>query len=50
MIMKKYVLIVALVVLAMLAMTIVAAAGGGQGIHWPDIDEDIAVATLLRSS
>ena len=24
--------------------------GGGQGIHWPDIDEDIAVATLLRSS
>ena len=22
--------------------------GGGQGIHWPDIDEDIAVATLLR--
>jgi hypothetical protein len=24
--------------------------GGGQGIHWPDIDEDIAVATLLRST
>ena len=24
--------------------------GGGQGIHWPDIDEDIAVETLLRSS
>ncbi len=24
--------------------------GGGQGIHWPDIDEDIAVATLLRPS
>ncbi len=23
--------------------------GGGQGIHWPDIDEDIAVATLLRT-
>lgn len=23
--------------------------GGGQGIHWPDVDEDIAVATLLRS-
>jgi hypothetical protein len=22
--------------------------GGGQGIHWPDVDEDIAVATLLR--
>ncbi len=22
--------------------------GGGQGIHWPDIDEDIAVETLLR--
>jgi hypothetical protein len=22
--------------------------GGGQGIDWPDIDEDIAVATLLR--
>jgi hypothetical protein len=24
--------------------------GGGQGIHWPDIDEDIAVSTLLRAS
>ena len=24
--------------------------GGGQGIHWPDLDEDIAVSTLLRSS
>ncbi|WP_293898259.1 DUF2442 domain-containing protein [Phenylobacterium sp.] len=24
--------------------------GGGQGIHWPEIDEDIAVETLLRSS
>ncbi len=23
--------------------------GGGQGIHWPDADEDIAVATLLRT-
>ena len=23
--------------------------GGGQGIHWPDLDEDIAVSTLLRS-
>jgi hypothetical protein len=23
--------------------------GGGQGIHWPDLDEDIAVATLLRA-
>jgi hypothetical protein len=23
--------------------------GGGEGIHWPDIDEDIAVETLLRS-
>jgi len=23
--------------------------GGGQGIHWPDVDEDIAVATLLRT-
>jgi len=24
--------------------------GGGQGIHWPEIDEDIAVATLLRTT
>jgi hypothetical protein len=24
--------------------------GGGECVHWPDIDEDIAVATLLRSS
>ena len=24
--------------------------GGGEGIHWPDVDEDIAVSTLLRSS
>jgi hypothetical protein len=24
--------------------------GGGEAIHWPDIDEDIAVVTLLRSS
>ncbi len=23
--------------------------GGGQGIHWPDIDENIAVETLLRT-
>ena len=22
--------------------------GRGQGIHWPDIDEDISVASLLR--
>ena len=22
--------------------------GGGIGIHWPDIDEDISVETLLR--
>jgi hypothetical protein len=21
--------------------------GGGEGIHWPDIDEDISVASLL---
>jgi len=24
--------------------------GSGQGIHWPDIDEDISVAGLLRLS
>ena len=24
--------------------------GGGQGVHWPDLDEDIAVETLLRTS
>lgn len=24
--------------------------GGGQGFHWPELDEDIAVETLLRSS
>lgn len=24
--------------------------GGGEGVHWPDVDEDIAVATLLRST
>ena len=24
--------------------------GPGQGIHWPDIDEDISVASLLRLS
>lgn len=23
--------------------------GRGQGIHWPDIDEDLSVAGLLRS-
>jgi hypothetical protein len=23
--------------------------GRRQGIHWPDVDEDIAVATLLRT-
>ena len=23
--------------------------GGGEGIHWPDVDEDIAVATLSRA-
>ncbi len=22
--------------------------GRGQGIHWPDVDEDISVETLLR--
>jgi hypothetical protein len=22
--------------------------GGGEGVHWPQIDEDIAVSTLLR--
>ena len=22
--------------------------GRGQGIHWPDVDEDIAVASLLK--
>jgi len=24
--------------------------GGGQGIHWPEIDEDISVASLLIAS
>jgi len=24
--------------------------GHGQGIHWPDLDEDISVAGLLRSA
>jgi hypothetical protein len=24
--------------------------GRGQGIHWPDIDEDISVSGLLRSA
>jgi len=23
--------------------------GRGQGIHWPDVDEDISVESLLRS-
>jgi Protein of unknown function (DUF2442) len=23
--------------------------GHGHGIHWPDVDEDISVASLLRS-
>ncbi len=22
--------------------------GGGIGIHWPDVDEDISIASLLR--
>ena len=22
--------------------------GGGQGIHWPDIDEDVSIEGLLR--
>jgi hypothetical protein len=24
--------------------------GRGQGIHWPDVDEDISVTSLLRSA
>lgn len=24
--------------------------GRGQGIHWPDIDEDVSVASLLRAA
>ena len=24
--------------------------GGGYGIHWPDIDEDLSVEGILRSS
>jgi hypothetical protein len=24
--------------------------GPGQGIHWPDVDEDISIASLLRLS
>jgi hypothetical protein len=24
--------------------------GRGHGVHWPDIDEDVSVASLLRSS
>jgi hypothetical protein len=23
--------------------------GRGQGVHWPDVDEDISIASLLRS-
>jgi hypothetical protein len=24
--------------------------GRGQGIHWPDVDEDISVTSLLRAA
>jgi len=24
--------------------------GRGQGIHWPDVDEDISIASLLRAA
>jgi hypothetical protein len=24
--------------------------GGGKGIHWPEIDEDVSIASLLRAS
>ena len=24
--------------------------GNGSGVHWPDVDEDIAVSTLIRGS
>jgi hypothetical protein len=24
--------------------------GGGHGIHWPEVDEDISVASLLRAA
>jgi hypothetical protein len=24
--------------------------GGGRGIHWPDVDEDVSVASLLRAA
>jgi hypothetical protein len=24
--------------------------GGGRGIHWPGVDEDISVASLLRAA
>ena len=24
--------------------------GRGQGIHWPDVDEDISVVSLLRAA
>ena len=23
--------------------------GKGQGVHWPDVDEDISIASLLRA-
>jgi hypothetical protein len=24
--------------------------GGGRGIHWPEVDEDVSVASLLRAA
>ena len=24
--------------------------GDGEGVHWPEVDEDVAVATLLRAA
>jgi hypothetical protein len=24
--------------------------GGGQGIHWPEVDEDVSFASLLRAA
>jgi hypothetical protein len=24
--------------------------GGGHGIHWPDVDEDVSIASLLRAA
>jgi hypothetical protein len=29
---------------------LVAIAGGGYGIHWPDIDEDLSTEGLLRGA